>query len=504
MTVDSVRSPVVPAGGRVNDAHDLEDEIASRRHAPRSVEQYGVEPVPRSQRTTGFWDLFGIQLSFQINNLTITLPALGVAAGLNVFAAVFAQALGVALLFIGYVLLATYGQRYGIPRQVGTRAAFGTIGSRIFASLLRAVSSAYWFAWQTLAAALGLQVIIEAWTGTRLSLVGISLVFAVFQAGIALTGWESLRYLTRVVLPIKVLILAFVIIVFLTSSRPAFAWDNISSGGSWTWALIAVWAGIAASGHLSMYTDAADLSRHARSAGEVRWAFWSAAVISTLFCGVIGAIAAKAVGDTNWFEAAAGVQPHWWMFLLLLIVLVADNWFINVMNLYTGGFAIVNIFAGLGRFWATVICATAGVTLSAFTGVYENTPQIITEIGFAFAPVGGILLGHYVLLGRMKLDMPALFAGVRGRYWYLGGMNPIAVAVAVAGFFTARSDLISESLLRPLLVVVVAAGLYSVLMLVASRFWPAARHAVAHEELDTDYDAVAVSRRLLEKNEMLA
>ncbi|MGD9916075.1 MAG: hypothetical protein AB7S80_18515 [Rhizobiaceae bacterium] len=48
----------------------------------------------------------------------------------------------------------------------------------------------------------------------------------------SLTGWESLKYLTRVVLPIKLVLLGVVIICFLSSSDPRFAWGPISEGGS--------------------------------------------------------------------------------------------------------------------------------------------------------------------------------------------------------------------------------------------------------------------------------
>ncbi len=51
--------------------------------------------------------------------------------------------------------------------------------------------------------------------------------------------------------------------------------------------------------------------------------------------------------------------------LLFLIVIALDNWTINVLNLYTGGLSLSNIFERLGRFWTTVIISALGIALSA-------------------------------------------------------------------------------------------------------------------------------------------
>jgi purine-cytosine permease-like protein len=185
------------------------------------------------------------------------------------------------------------------------------------------------------------------------------------------------------------------------------------------------------------------------------------------------------------------------MYLLLIVVLVADNWFINIMNLYTGGFAVVNVIGRIGRFWSTVIVAVIGVSLSAFKGVYDNTPTFVNEIGFAFAPVGGILLAHYVLLSRGRIDLPAIYTPLRGAYRYLGGVNPIAIVVGVGGYLVARSEILSTSLIRPLAVVVITGAVYAVAMALAARIWPPARDAIDHENMQDSYDPVEIDRRLV-------
>lgn len=488
------------ADATVIDVGSLENALAERHRTPKRVEQFGVEAVPAERKTTKTSDLFGIQLAFQINNFTIIVPGFAVLAGLNIWAAILSQVIGVGLVFIGYIAVAHFGAKYGIPGQVGSRFAFGVLGSRITASLMRSIASAYWFAWQTLAASLGIQAILKAWTGQDYSLVPISVIFAIFQAAIALTGWESLKYLTRVVLPIKVILLAIVIITFLSSSDPQFAWSNVSSGGSWDWVKIATWASAIASGHLSMYTDSADLARYAKTPKSMMVAFYIAALVSVVFCGFIGVYAAKAINDANWFAGATKVAPAVWMYILLLIVVIADNWFINVMNLYTGGFAIVNVISRIGRFWSTVIAAVAGVILSGFRSIYENTPAFVNEIGFAFAPVAGILLAHYWFLSQRRIDVPSIYSGNSGAYRYYNTINPVAIVVGVLGYLVARSDLIGISVLRPLMVVVLTGAVYWIAMKIVASIWAPARDAIDHEKMKDSYNAVEIDRHLIAEN----
>lgn len=479
------------------ETQSLERDLARRHRTPQQVEQFGIESVPKSKRTSGFSEMFSVIFSFQINNLTIILPGFAVLAGLNIWAAILSQLIGVGLVFVGYVALAHFGMKYGIPGQVGSRFAFGVLGSRLTTSLMRSVASAYWFAWQTIAAALGIQAIMHAWTGETYSLVPISILFAIFQAAIALTGWESLKYLTKIVLPVKIVLLGVVMITFLTSSDERFAWGAIHEGGSWAWHDIATWAAVIAGGHLSMYTDAADLARYARNAKSVILAFYGSAMLAVVFCGFVGVYAAKAMGDANWFVGAAAVQPHVWMYVLLIIVLVADNWFINIMNLYTGGFAIVNAFSWLGRFWATVLVAAAGIVLSGFTSVYENTSSIVNEIGFAFGPIGGILLAHYVVLSRFRLDLPSIYRTNEGAYRYWRGINPVAMVVGLVGYLVARSDIIDDSLIRPLAVMVLTGFLYTLAMKIVASFWKPAADAISYQNMLDEYDSLAITRAIL-------
>ena len=94
------------------------------------------------------------------------------------------------------------------------------------------------------------------------------------------------------------------------------------------------------------------------------------------FAACLGAYGAAAtLGKTaNVFEVASGLTTSHFILLLFLVVIALDNWTINVLNLYTGGLSLSNMFERLGRFWTTLIISLLGIVLSAIPDVASGTP----------------------------------------------------------------------------------------------------------------------------------
>src|SRR5260370_6667994 len=89
------------------------------------------------------------------------------------------------------------------------------------------------------------------------------------------------------------------------------------------------------------------------------------------FAACIGAYGAAAtLGKTpNVFEVTSKLTTSWFVLLLFLIVIALDNWTINVLNLYTGGLSLSNIFERLGRFWTTLVLRLVRIILFAIPDV---------------------------------------------------------------------------------------------------------------------------------------
>lgn len=418
-------------------AHEIEDALRQRYRQPAGVEQFGIEPVPADRRTVGWFDLFSIMFNFLINPGTLLTGGLAVAAGLPFVAAVAAQVVGTAVALVFYLVMATIGVDYGIPGQVATRAVYGWRGAKAIPSLLRTVASVYWFAFQTLAGASAIVAMLPKLTETTLPLVGVSVIFGLIQAGVAVIGYSSLTVLARIALPIKVVAIAYLFALFARHDDPGFGIAAVLSypGEShWTWVLVAAWINVSIAGWFTMIADAADFARYSRSRTDMWVATFSAGTIGVLLSTALGAYGAAAtLGKVpNPFVLAVDVEQSRLVLLALLVFLCVDAWTINVLNLYSAGLSISNMFERFGRFWTTLIAAMLGIALSAVPGMLGYF-RYVTMLGDVFAPVAGVLVFDYLFVSRLRIDVPALYDR-KGHYCYWFGFNRVAVAWTVIGF----------------------------------------------------------------------
>src|SRR5215469_6330015 len=425
-------------GAEMHTTVEIEEKIRQRYRQPKHVEQFGIEPVPSELKTVRWHDIFSIIFGFALNPGSILVGGLAVVSGLSFLGAIGAITSGVLLATIAYTITATVGVDYGLPGQVSMRMVYGLRGAKWVPSFLRTIASTYWFAYQTVAGSLAVVAILDRWTGTPHSLVAVSVTFALLQAVVAIIGYDSLKHLSRIALPFKILILSFVLFLMGTHSDPNFSPAgvfNYAGKPEAGWLLFVTWMNVVAAGSLTMVTDAADFCRYTRSRGDMWWGTLLGKVGGGCFAALLGAYGASAtMGKTpNVFAVASSLDVSHFMLLLFLIVIALDNWTINVLNLYTGGLSLSNMFERLGRFWTTVIISALGIALSATPSVVTGYTIWVGMLGNVFAPIGGVLIADYIFVKRMKIDLVALFEP-NGPYWYWQGVNPVAVIWTILGF----------------------------------------------------------------------
>jgi nucleobase:cation symporter-1, NCS1 family len=405
--------------------------------AGTAIEGFAIEPIPESLKTVRWPDLFLLVSNFLINPSTILVGGLAVASGLSFWATVLSSTLGILIAFSAYIVMATVGVDYGITGQVACRMVFGIRGAKWLPSVMRTVASAYWFAMQTIVGAAVIVAIRHQWTGGSYSVVRTGLFLAAMQVGLALVGYHWLKMISRFGLPIKVAGIVYLFWILAhgpgASYRPSMALHFHTHGG-WAWALGAVWLNSMTAAWLTMITDAADFCRYTRSRRDMWWGTMLAGFLASAFSVSLGAYgAAASLGrEPNPFSLAAAVDPHWLTLLILLIVIGLDETTINVMNLYTGGLSLSNLWEGPGRFWNTLFVGVVSTGLSAFPILLDRLVPLTTALGNLFAPLAGVLLFHYVFVEGMRIDVPALF-DPKGIYHYWHGVNVTAVVWCFVG-----------------------------------------------------------------------
>jgi cytosine/uracil/thiamine/allantoin permease len=446
---------------------EIEEKIRKRYHQPKGVEQFGIEPIPPELKTVRWHDIFAIIFGFALNPGSMLVGGMAVVSGLSFWGAIGAITSGVLLATIAYTITATVGVDYGLPGQVSMRMVYGLRGAKWVPSFLRTIASTYWFAYQTVAGSL---------------------------AVVAILGYDSLKHLSRIALPFKILILAFVLVLLETHSDPNYAPSQVfhyAGKPEAGWLLFVTWMNVVAAGSLTMVTDSADFCRYTRSRTDMWWGTLLGKVGGGCFAACIGAYGAAAtLGKTaNVFEVASKLTTSWFVLLLFLIVIALDNWTINVLNLYTGGLSLSNIFERLGRFWTTLIISVLGIILSAIPDVASGYTTYVGILGNVFSPIAGVLIADYLLVKRMRIDLVALFEA-KGPYWYWKGFNPIAVIWTALGFLAYMFVIPPESIRVLVTLLATGAGYWATMQLLSPYFtWLArASHPGEQREPVEDLD----------------
>ena len=411
------------------------------------VESYGVEPIPPELRTVGWRDLFAINFTFFLNPVMMVLGALAVLqGGLPLTWAIVAMMLGQALAFAALMVVARPGVDDGLPGQVAMRATFGLLGARALTSPYRVVAATYWFAAQALTAALGVQAIATALGAERPPLVPTALCFALLQAGLAVLGFDVMRWLLRVVLPLSLLGAGLLVGLFLVTDNPAYAFDRVvkSPEEHATWVGFATFVTVMCGSSLTFVTNVADFCRYTPTRRDMQIGLFASAVLSAFVTTFIGGYAAVASGDSNPFVAAASLTSNQLVLGLLLAVILVQTLAANLTNVYTAGMSLVNSVPRLGRLRATVIAGVVAVVLSAFPSFIEEAQSWITHLGNVAAPITGVVLADYLVVQRGGVDVEALF-DPRGRYRHQAGVDLVAlasVAIGVIVYYAVPAELV--------------------------------------------------------------
>jgi NCS1 nucleoside transporter family len=402
-----------------------------------AVEEYGVEPIPPELKTAGWRDLFAINFTFFLNPVMYVLGAFAVVeGGLPLWWAVLAMVVGQALAYAMLCIIAQPGVDYGLTGPVQMRAHLGYWGSRLLSSPYRVIAATYWFAAQALTGALGIQALYGAMTGDRLRLVPLAVGLGLVHAVLAVLGFDVMRWLLKIVLPISLGFTVVLVVLFLGTDDPNYAVGRVfdSPEQQLTWTGFATYVTVMCGASLTLVANISDFCRYTPTRRDMRIGLSGSAVLAAAVTTFVGGYAAAATGETNPFIAVADLVASDVLLIVLMAAIAIQGLAANVTNVYTAGLSLVNTAPRLGRFLATLVVAALAVVLSGFPDLIEEAQEWVTHLGNVGAPLAGVVLADYIVVKRQRLDVDALF-DPHGRYRYFNGIN-VAAIVAIAGAVT--------------------------------------------------------------------
>ncbi|MEY4417787.1 MAG: hypothetical protein RIQ88_225 [Actinomycetota bacterium] len=411
-----------------------------------AIETNDILPIPAAERHGKPWHLFTVWSSPNLEFATIFIGALAVFAGLNLWQAVLAVALGNALAAVTHGWFSSWGPRHGVPQMVLGRTAFGLRGNIIPAATSTLVAGIGWFAVNTTSGAFALT--------SLLSIAGINVPVAVsvtiiilVQVIVAFVGHNMIQKFERYAFFYLVIVFAIVstIIVSQAGSAGLFAVDPSSD---FKWGAFSVGVALAY-GYTQGWTPfAADFTRYLPANSSPRAVGLFAGLgnfFATTLLMAVGAIAwSGIVGDGLPTSAFVSTLPQW-LGVLTLLGIAVGSVSANVLNIYSGTMSFIAAGAKLGfktrRAIMVLIAGVFGGALS-YVAVEDNFRFLfelfLLTVGYWLAPWVAILVVDRLMRRGQDIDT---LVKEETKHSNLAGPITFVITTAVSIYLFAKAEM---------------------------------------------------------------
>jgi NCS1 family nucleobase:cation symporter-1 len=410
----------------------------SERPQGGMVEQHHVDVIPESARHGRPRDQFTLWFAANANVVNVTLGALAILFGLNLFWAIVAIVVGNVLGMLLTALHAWQGPKLGVPQMIQSRGQFGFYGASFILLAAIVLDVGYLAASQVLQGdALHLLV----------SSVSVPLwIFIVTLPAVALAifGYKWIHQAQKFMTAIfaVVIVVALIQAAVYGSVLPADRGTHLSSGP-----IFIATVGLFFMNMLSWAIYVSDYSRYLPknvSFSRTFWAIFLGNVVSTTLFAALGAWIASmvATGTENPLGALAKVSGLWIMFFMGISQIPGDT-----LNAYSGMMAFAGLFTNSKRFMAAqsrqvvritgiLIIFLAGTILAmiGYKSFLQSFENFIGVLLFFFVPWSAINLVDYYIVKRGRYDVASFFTpnGSYGRFqWWACVCYVITLGVQV-------------------------------------------------------------------------
>ncbi len=380
-----------------------QNNTGSAQASSTAIETNDILPIPSGERHGKPWHLFTVWSSPNLEFATIFIGALAVFAGLNVWQAILAVALGNALAAVTHGWFSSWGPRHGVPQMVLGRTAFGLRGNAIPATTSTLVAGIGWFAVNTTSGAFALTSLTNLPVAVSVTIIILVQVVAAFIGHNFIQKFERYAFFYLAVV--------FAIVSFVIISMGKF---DVSVGTDFKWGAFSVGVALAY-GYTQGWTPfAADFTRYLPGNSSPKAVGLAAGLgnfTATTLLMSVGAIAwSGVVGEGLPTSAFTAVLPGW-LAVLTLVGIAVGSVSANVLNIYSGTMSFIAAGVKLGfktrRAIMVVLAGVIGGGLSYFA--VEDNFRFLFElflltVGYWLAPWVAILVVDRLLRKGQDID----------------------------------------------------------------------------------------------------
>jgi NCS1 family nucleobase:cation symporter-1 len=368
-----------------------------------AIETNDILPIPSAERHGKAWHLFTVWSSPNLEFATIFIGALAIFAGLNVWQAILALALGNALAAVTHGWFSSWGPRHGVPQMVLSRAAFGLRGNILPSATSTLVAGIGWFAVNTTSGAFALSSLTNLNVQVSVTIIILVQVIVAFVGHNLIQKFEryAFFYLAAVFAVVSAIIISQG--TYTASVTTDFKWGAFSVGVALAYGYTQGWTPFAA-----------DFTRYLPANTSPRAVGLAAGLgnfTATTLLMSVGAIAFSGiVGEGLPTTAFVSTLPAW-LGTLTLIGIAVGSVSANVLNIYSGTMSFIAAGVKLGfktrRAIMVVLAGVIGGGLSYFA--VEDNFRFLFElflltVGYWLAPWVAILVVDRLLRRGQDID----------------------------------------------------------------------------------------------------
>ncbi len=177
-----------------------------------------------------------------------------------------------------------------------------------------------------------------------------------------------------------------------------------------------------------------DYSRFARKPGPAFWSTWWGYFIVSSWMYALGLLATLVTGESDPGMLILQTMGRIGMAVPALIMVVFSTITSDFPDVYSATCSMLNISRRIGA--KAMMWMAGGLSiLVALVFPMERYESFLLFIGAMFVPLFGVVLTDYFFVRWRQLDMAGVM-GENNAYWYVKGVNPIAILCWAAGFLT--------------------------------------------------------------------
>jgi len=380
------------------------------------------------------------------------------ALGLASWQVLVALLIGIVIVNVFCNLVAKPSQATGVPYPVICRSVFGVLGANIPA-IIRGLIAVAWYGIQTYLASAALDVVLlklfpglaayadvdtHGFLGLPLLGWGSFILLWILQACVFWRGMESIRRFIDFCGP-AVYVVMFLLCGYLIYKAGWGAIDLNLGGVTYTGVeSIPVMLGAIAlvvSYFSGPMLNFGDFSRYGKSFDAVRRGNFLGLPVNFLVFSLLVVVTASLTvpvfGEllTDPVATVARIDSTFAIVLGALTFTIATIGINIVANFISPAFDFSNVSPQRISWRAGGMIAAVGSVLITPWNLYNN-PEVIhytlETLGAFIGPLFGVLIAHYYLVHKQKVDVDAMFTlDESGTYWYTKGYNPAAVISTV-------------------------------------------------------------------------